>query len=360
MLKYVSDNIKGLVPYQPGKPIEELERELGIKGIIKLASNENPLGSSSKAIEAIKEYLGNVHRYPDGCGYYLRDALARKWGVSPDAIILGNGSNEIVELLVRTFMSAGDNAVVSENTFSIYRLIVTVANGNVITVPMKEGRYNLGKMSEVITRQTRLVFIANPNNPTGTIATAEEVKYFMENIPEDVLVVFDEAYAEYVTSDYYPRTLDYLEEGRNVAILRTFSKIYGLAGLRIGYGLTKVDLAEMLNRVRQPFNTNTLAQTGALGALRDVMHVEESRRINNEGKEFIYKEFDAMGIKYLPTEANFIYFQAGDDGRSIFDTMLREGIIIRHMGGPNLRVTIGLPDENRMFIEALRKAFGSN
>lgn len=359
MLKYVSENIKRLVPYSPGKPIEELERELGIQGAIKLASNENPLGPSGKAMEAIEKYLGKVHRYPDGGGFYLRGAISRRWRVSPEAVILGNGSNEIIELLVRTFISPRDNAVISENTFSVYRLIVTAANGDITAVPLKEGRFDLEKMAGSITPRTRLVFIANPNNPTGTIVTAEEVKDFMNNIPVDVLVVFDEAYAEYVTSARYPGTLEYLKEGRNVAILRTFSKIYGLAGLRIGYGLAKVEIAEMLNRVRQPFNTNALAQIAALAAMGDISHIEKSRRINNEGKEFIYREFDSMGIKYLPTEANFIYFQAGDDGKGIFNAMLREGIIIRHIDGPNLRVTIGLPDENKRFIEALRKIVDS-
>ena len=358
MLKYVSDNIRNLVPYQPGKPIEELERELGIKGAIKLASNENPLGASRKAIEAIRGYIGKIHRYPDGGGFYLRRALAKKWEVSEDAIVLGNGSNEIIELLVRTFVSPDDNAVVSENTFSVYRLIMTAANGDVITVPMKDDRYDLKKMAGQVDSRTRLVFIANPNNPTGTIVTTEEVEDFMKNIPEDVLVAFDEAYAEYVTASSFPETLNYLRSGRNVAILRTFSKIYGLAGLRIGYGLTTVGIAEMLNRVRQPFNTNAIAQVGALAALNDVYHVEESRRINNEGKEFIYKEFDLMGISYLPTEANFIYFQAGANGGAIFNAMLKEGIIIRHIAGSNLRVTIGLPEENRRFVEAMRKVLG--
>src|SRR3989304_6752140 len=222
MLKYVSDNIRNLVPYQPGKPIEELERELGIKGAIKLASNENPLGASRKAFGPIDMDFNRLHRYPDGGGFYLRGAIARKWGLSPDAVVLGNGSNEIIELLIRTFMSPGDNAVVSENTFSVYRLIVTAANGNVTTVPMKDGRYQLEKMREGIGPKTRLGFISNPNNPTGTIVTASEVRDFMNNIPEDALVVFDEAYAEYVPSGEYPLSIDYLREGRPVAILRTF------------------------------------------------------------------------------------------------------------------------------------------
>lgn len=359
MLKYVSDNIKNLVPYQPGKPIEELERELGIKGVIKLASNENPLGASGKAVEAIKGYIDKkVHRYPDGGGFYLRRAIADKWGLSIDSVILGNGSNEIIELLIRTFVSPGDNAVTSENTFSVYRLIMTAANGSVITMPMKDDRFDLKALAGKINSRTRLVFIANPNNPTGTIVTAQEMQFFMNEIPDDVMVVFDEAYAEYVTSDLYPDSLSYLREGRNVTILRTFSKIYGLAGLRIGYGLTTVETADMMNRVRQPFNTNALAQVGALAALDDTSHVEESRRINREGKEYLYKEFDSMGIKYVPTEANFIYFSTGSDGRAIFNAMLKEGVIIRHMGGKNLRVTIGLPDENRMFVDLMKKVLG--
>lgn len=359
MLKFVSDNIKNLVPYQPGKPIEELERELGIKGAIKLASNENPLGASPRAIEAIKGYIETkVHRYPDGGGFYLRRALAKKWGVPIESVILGNGSNEIIELLIRTFVSTGDNAVTSENTFSVYRLIMTAAGGSVITVPMKDETYDLKAIAGRINPRTRLVFIANPNNPTGTMSTVQEVRDFMKEVPQDVMVVFDEAYAEYVTSDKYPDSLGYLRDGRNVTILRTFSKIYGLAGLRIGYGLTTIEIADMMNRVRQPFNTNALAQIGALAALEDTLHVEESRRVNSAGKEYLYKEFDSMGIHYIPTEANFIYFRAGDNGRAIFDAMLKQGIIIRHMGGPNLRVTIGLPDENRKFVEALRKIVG--
>ena len=359
MLKFVSDSIKNLVPYQPGKPIEELEREIGIKGVIKLASNENPLGASPKAIDAIKEYMDKkVHRYPDGGGFYLRRALAKKWGVSMESVILGNGSNEIIELLIRTLVSPGDNAVTSENTFSVYRLIMTAANGTIITVPMKDERFDLKAIAGKINSRTRLVFIANPNNPTGTMVTAPEMKDFMNSVPHDVMIVFDEAYAEYVTSDQYPDSLNYLRDGRNVTILRTFSKIYGLAGLRIGYGLTTVEIADMMNRVRQPFNTNALAQVGALAALEDVSHIEESRRINNEGKEYLYKEFHSMGINYIPTEANFIYFRAGDDGRAIFNAMLKDGIIIRHMWGANLRVTIGLPEENRKFVAALTKVLG--
>jgi histidinol-phosphate aminotransferase len=358
MLSHVSDKIKTLVPYAPGKPLEELERELGIQGAIKLASNENPLGPSPKAVAAAAKALGNLHRYPDGGGFYLRRALAERWDISLEEVVLGTGSNEIIELLVRTFMAPGDEAMVSENTFSVYRLIATAAGGNVVTVPMQADRYDLMGMLSRISPRTRLVFVCNPNNPTGGMITTEEVRRFMAQVPEDVLVVFDEAYAEYVTSKDYPETLPYLLEGRNVAILRTFSKIYGLAGLRIGYGLMKSELTDMVNRVRQPFNTNALAQIAARAALDDTEHVAKSRKINAEGKAYLTREFDGLGIDHLPTEANFIYFRVpgGGDGRWLFDSLLREGVIIRHIGGPNLRVTIGTEGENQRFIATFKKA----
>jgi histidinol-phosphate aminotransferase len=357
MLNYVSSKIKNLIPYAPGKPLEELERELGIEGAIKLASNENPLGPSPKALSAMEKALKNLHRYPDGGGFYLRRALAGKWGVPPEEILIGNGSNEIIELLVRTFVSPGDEAVVSENTFSVYRLITTAAGGEVVTVPMREDRYDLEGMLSKITSRTRLVFLCNPNNPTGTMIPDKEVRGFMEAVPDHLLVVFDEAYGEYVTSKDYPETLPYLQAGRNVAILRTFSKIYGLAGLRVGYGLLRTELSDMVNRVRQPFNTNSLAQIAALAALEDEEHVERSRRSNNEGKAFLVRELDHLGFRHVPTEANFIYFQSGNgmDGKKLFDALLRKGVIIRHIGGPNLRVTIGTAGENKRFIETLKK-----
>jgi histidinol-phosphate aminotransferase len=355
MLEHVSEKIKGIVPYSPGKPLEELERELGISGAIKLASNENPLGPSPRAIAALEKTVHNIHRYPDGGAFYLKRALASRWKVSPEEIIVGTGSNEVIELLVRTFMVPGTEAIVSENTFSVYRLITTAAGGEVVMVPTRSEYYDLEGMLSQINRRTRLIFVCNPNNPTGAMIRAETVREFMRRVPPDVLVIFDEAYAEYVQSKDYPETLPYLREGRNVAILRTFSKIYGLAGLRVGYGLMRAELADMVNRVRQPFNTNSQAQAAALAALDDVEHVERSRRVNEGGKGFLYREFDRLGIRYIPTEANFIYFKnpGGEDGRKLFDALLKKGVIIRHIGGPNLRVTIGIPEENRRFIEAL-------
>lgn len=355
MLDLVSENIRNLVPYSPGKPIEELERELGIKGSIKLASNESPLGPSRKAIEAIKDALQNLHRYPDGGGYYLRKALSERYEVELDQIILGNGSNEVIEIFVRTFLRPGDEAIMANPSFVVYPMAVQAAYGRDVIVPLKDGRHDLEGMMRKVTDKTRIVFIANPNNPTGTINTRSEFDSMMKELPEDILVIVDEAYHEYVTSRDYPDTMRYLREGRNIIILRTFSKIYGLAGLRIGYGITKKELVDEMNKVRQPFNTNSLAQIGALAALSDHKHVEEGRRINEEGKRYLYKEFESMDIKYLPTEANFIYIEIEENASGLYERLLKDGVIVRPMGERNLRVTIGLPEENKRFIKAFRK-----
>ncbi|MBI5199906.1 MAG: histidinol-phosphate transaminase [Nitrospirae bacterium] len=351
----VAENIKTLIPYSPGKPIEELERELGIKGSIKLASNENPLGPSRKAIEVIRKVVENIHRYPDGGGYYLKRTLSERHEVKPEQIILGNGSNEVIEIFVRTFLRPGDEAIMASPSFVVYPMVIQAAYGMNVIVPLKEGRHNLDGMVKRVTDKTRMVFIANPNNPTGTINTETEFDSMMKNLPEGVLVVVDEAYYEYVTSRDYPDTMKYLREGRNIIILRTFSKIYGLAGLRIGYGITKKEFVNEMNKVRQPFNINSLAQIGALAALSDYRHVEESRRINEEGKMYLYKELNSMGVKYLPTEANFIYIDIEGDAFQLYERFLKEGVIVRPMGQRNLRVTIGLPDENRRFIKVFRK-----
>lgn len=350
----VSDNIRTLVPYSPGKPIEELERELGIEGSIKLASNESPLGPSKKAVVAVKEALRNLNRYPDGGGYYLKDALSKKHKIESCQIILGNGSNEVIEIFVRTFLKPGDEAIMARPTFVVYPMVVQAAYGTNVIVPLKDGRHDLDEMVNKVTDRTKMIFIANPNNPTGTINNFDEFDSMMKRIPEEVIVVVDEAYYEYVTSNDYPDTMGYLRKGRNIIILRTFSKIYGLAGLRIGYGITKKEFVEEMNKVRQPFNTNSLAQIGALNALSDYGHVERGRKINEEGKGYLYKEFDSLGVNYLPTEANFIYIEV-NDASGIYDSLLREGVIIRPIGQKNLRVTIGLPEENKRFIKAFRK-----
>lgn len=351
----VSKEIEGLIPYKTGKPIEELERELGIKGAIKLASNENPLGPSKKALEAIFEAASGINRYPDGGGYRLKEALSRKYNVEPSQIILGNGSNEIIELLVRTFMGPGDEAVMADLTFVVYKLVVTASRGRAVIVPLKEERHDLTAMASKIGDRTRLIFIANPNNPTGTIVTEDEVYKLLLKIPDNVIVVFDEAYKEYVTGKNFPDTLGHLRNGRNIVLLRTFSKIYGLAGLRIGFGITKGKLVDYMNRVRQPFNTNSMAQRAALYALGDDEHIRESLKVNEEGKEYLYRSFEELGLRYIPTEANFIYFDSGRNGKEMYHALLKEGLIVRHIEGSMVRVTIGLPQDNRRFINALKR-----
>ncbi len=351
----VSENIKSITPYVPGKPIEELERELGISGSIKLASNENPLGPSPKALTAIKKAVEGLNRYPDGSGFYLSQALAKKYGVDISQVLLGNGSNELIELVVRTFVRPGDEVISADPSFVVYKMITQAAGGTNVIVPCKGLRHDLDAMAERITDQTRIVFIANPNNPTGTMNTKAEMDRFMDRVPDQVIVAVDEAYFEYVTHSEYPDSLDYLKAGRTILALRTFSKIYGLAGLRIGYGITTPEITELMNKVRQPFNTNSLAQIGALAALADRKHVEKSVAINNEGKQFLYHSFQRLGVAYTPTETNFILFEAPQDGGELYTALLKQGVIIRPMGANRLRVTIGLPEENARFVSELEK-----
>ena len=356
----VHPDIRSLSPYVPGKPIEELQRELALPRIIKLASNENPLGSSPKALAALREGISALHRYPDGGAFRLREALADRWKVTLDQVILGNGSDEILGLLTRTFLTPGDEAVMADQTFIIYKMEVTAAHGKPIVVPLKQWRHDLRAMAAAVTDRTRLLFLCNPNNPTGTIVSADEVELLLSRVPAHVVVVFDEAYFEYVRSQQFPDSMAYLKQGRNVIVLRTFSKIYGLAGLRIGYGVTTAEIADFLNRVRPPFNANSLAQRAALAALGDEEHVARSRAMNEAGMEQMVKGLSALGFAPIPSEANFIYVDVGRDGRVVFEAMLREGIIIRHIEGPMVRVTVGLEEENREFLAALKRVIQSH
>jgi histidinol-phosphate aminotransferase len=351
----VADNIRSISPYVPGKPIEEVERELGITGSTKLASNENPLGPSPKAVAAVKKALEGLNRYPDGSGFYLSQALAKKYSVDINQIILGNGSNELIELVVRTFVQPGDEIISADPSFVVYKMITQAAGGTNIIVPCKDMRHDLDAMAERITPKTKIVFIANPNNPTGTMNPKAEMERFIGRVPDHVIVAVDEAYFEYVTHADYPDSLDYLRDGKNILALRTFSKIYGLAGLRIGYGITTPEIAGLMNKVRQPFNTNALAQAGALAALADRKHVEKSIAVNNEGKQLLYQSFQQLGISYIPTETNFILFETTHDGKDVYAALMKQGVIIRPMDGKRLRVTIGLPEENRRFVAELEK-----
>lgn len=355
----IHPDIASLSPYVPGKPIEELQRELGLARVIKLASNENPLGPSPKALAALVGGHDSLHRYPDGGAYRLRQALADRWKVSLDHIILGNGSDEVLGLLARTFLAPGDEAVMADQTFVIYKMEVTAAHGKAVIVPLVNWTHDLDGMAKAITSKTRLVFLCNPNNPTGTMVAADAVARFMAKVPEDVIVVFDEAYLEYVRDPHFPDSLQYVTQGRNAIVLRTFSKIYGLAGLRIGYGITTPEITNCLNRVRPPFNANTLAQRAALAALGDDEHVAKSRAVNAAGMQQLESGLRALGFAVIPSQANFVYFDVKRDGRALFDALLREGVIVRHIEGTMLRVTIGQPDENDAFLASLKKVLQS-
>jgi histidinol-phosphate aminotransferase len=351
----IGRHIESIEPYKPGKPLEELERELGIKDAIKLASNENPLGPSKKALAVLKKGLTGLHRYPEGSGRRLREAIAQKHKLRPEQVILGNGSDEIMDLAAKTFLEPGDEAIIGDLTFAIYHISVTAHHGVSVRVPLRDGRVDLEAMAAKFTPLTRLVFICNPNNPTGTMIHRRELDRFFSRLPQNVLVIMDEAYAEYADDPEFPNTIEDVRRGAPVLVLRTFSKMYGLAGLRIGYGLSGPAVVEAMNRVRLPFNTNSPAQAAALAALSDERHMTRSLRVNREGRRYLSESFAALGMKFLPSQANFIYADTGRDGAAVYERLLRKGVIVRHIQGRWLRVSIGRPAENRRFVKALRE-----
>jgi len=350
-----------IAPYEPGKPIEELERELGISGAIKLASNENPLPPSAPVLAALRAALGGLNRYPDGSGYYLRHALAKRHGVSADAIVLGNGSNELLELFARTFVRPGEEVVFPHPSFVVYPSIVQSVGGIRVVVTLKDYRLDLATMARAITPLTKLVFVANPNNPTGTIVTADEVEAFLASVPERVIVVFDEAYVEFAQGPDFPDALEHLRQGRRVVVLRTFSKVSSLAGLRAGYAIGDPDCIALVNRIRQPFNVNTLAQVAALAALEDDEHARATVAMVRDGVRTLYQAFDELGIEYVPTRANFILVLVAD-APQVYQQLLRAGVIVRPMASFGLeralRITVGSPAENARLVEALRAVLG--
>jgi histidinol-phosphate aminotransferase len=355
-------HILGIAPYEPGKPIEELEREYGVHDAIKLASNENPLPPSERVQQAIIAQLTHLNRYPDGSGFYLRQAVAKKHGFTQDQIVLGNGSNELIELAVRTFLKPGDEAIVPHPSFVVYPMIVQAAGGIRVMVMLKDHRLDLEAMARAITPMTKMVFVANPNNPTATIVTADEVEAFMARMPERTIVIFDEAYMEFALGPDFPNTLEYVRQGRKVITLRTFSKAASLAGLRVGYGIADADAVALMNRIRQPFNVNSLAQAAALAALEDDAHVQECVRMIDAGRQFLYDEFTALGIRYVPSRANFILVDVGRSASDIYQRLLKEGVIVRPMTPfgmeSALRVTVGAPEENRRLVKALKTVLG--
>ena len=353
----VSANIASLVPYPPGKPIEELEREYGITGSIKLASNENALGPSPKATAAIAAALDKLHRYPDGSCYYLAAKLAAKLGVSQAQLVFGNGSNEIIELLVSTFLSPGQEVITSHPTFLVYQKMVQAQGGVNTVIPLRQMRHDLDAIAAAITGNTRLIFLDNPNNPTGTIFSVEEFDAFLAKVPDEVIVVLDEAYLDFIRPDLQIDARRYLDGTRAVVALRTFSKAYGLAGLRIGYGLMHEEIAGYIHRVRQPFNVNQLAQIGTLAALDDEEHYQKTLRMTWEGMQWLFAEVRKLGCTPYDSHTNFFLIDVGTDAKKVYEQMLTRGVIVRAMnayGYPNfIRITVGLQAENERFVAAL-------
>jgi histidinol-phosphate aminotransferase len=353
--------VKAIAPYQPGKPVSELQRELGLADIVKLASNENPLGASPLALAAMRGALDEVARYPDGNGFELRTALARHHGVAPEQIVLGNGSNDVLELAARVFLRPGAAAVFSRHAFAVYPLVTQAMGAVCIETPARNFGHDLDAMLAAITPQTRIVFIANPNNPTGTLLPSIQVEAFLREAPREVLVVLDEAYYEYLPAESRGNSVNWLGEFRNLAITRTFSKGYGLAGLRVGYALASREVADLMNRVRQPFNVNSLAQAAAVAALADQEFVQRSHDLNGLGMARITAGFGKMGVDFIPSFGNFVSFRVGD-ARSAYRRLLELGVIVRPIANYGmeeyLRVTVGLPEENERFLAALGQVLG--
>lgn len=358
MEELVRKNILNITPYIAGKPIEEIKRQWALKEIIKLASNENPLGPSGKAMEAIRKNLSKVNRYPDSQGYYLKKRLARYLNVKPTNIVLGNGSDELIDIIIKTFVEDDENIVTSEITFLEYEIIAKVNARSIITVPLRYFKYDLEAIKKRIDRKTKLIFISNPNNPTGTYVTKYELQDFMRDLPDNVLLVLDEAYDTFIDVNDFPNSLNYLGN-KNVIVLKTFSKAYGLAGLRIGYAIANSELTPYMENARQPFNVNMLAQVAATAALEDRRFLRKTRETVFRGKDYLYDALTRLGIVYVPTVANFILIDVGKDGVGVFKEMLKYGVIVRDMDQYGLknfiRVTIGTKKENERFIKVLKK-----
>ena len=352
--------LKRISPYLPGKPIEEVARELDLKGeIIKLASNENPLGPSPRALRAIRRVLRGSSLYPDDNCYYFKKKLAGRLGVEPENLFVGNGSVEILPLATLAYLGPRHSAVASEGAFIWFKIAARIAAGELIEVPMKDCRHDLRAMLAAVKKNTTMIYVANPNNPTGTIATRDEMDEFFEAVPDDILVIVDEAYFEYIDDPLYPDSFRYFRRGKNILILRTFSKIYGLAGVRLGYGIAAPEIVGSLGKLRISFNVNRLSQEAGVAALDDREHVDRGMAVNRAGKEYLYAEYKKMGLFYLPTFGNFIFVDFGRDSRPVFEALQRERIItrtIKEYGFPNaLRISIGTEEQNHKLIAALKK-----
>jgi histidinol-phosphate aminotransferase len=357
LIARANTGIRALSPYQPGKPIEELQRELGLTDIIKLASNENPLGPGARARAAMLARVDELARYPDGSGFQLKAALAAYHDCPSDWVTLGNGSNEVLEFIARVFAGPGDEVVFAEHCFTVYPLVTRAIGATPVEVPAKDFGHDLDAMARAVTAKTRLVFIANPNNPTGTWVDESALRALLQQVPADCVVVLDEAYLEYARRPGYPDGATLLADYPNLVVTRTFSKVHGLAALRIGYALSHAPVADLMNRVRQPFNVNDPSMAAAIAALSDDQHISASVVANNHGMTQLARGFDALGLSYIPSAANFLTFDTGSSGEVVFAALLRLGVIVRPVTGyglpAHLRVTVGTSAENARFLAAL-------
>jgi len=362
MIKLIRDNISKIQPYEPGKPIEVLRRELALEGeISKLASNENPLGPSPLAIKAVKKSLEEGHLYPDNSCYQLRARLAEHLGVSPQNLCLGNGTTELILLIGMTFLNPRETFVMSESSFIMGKLVAQVMDSRLIEVPLEDYRHDFESILKATTSDTKIIYLDNPMNPIGTMATEGEVSRFMENVPDDVLVIFDEAYYEYVDQENFPDTLKFIEEGKNVIVLRTFSKLYGLAGFRVGYCLANEGFIEAIKKVSPPFSVNRFAQIGASAALEDKEHIRKTKEMNETGKKFLYEHLEKMSVFYIPSETNFVTLDVKTDADRISEELQKKGVIVRTLamyGKPTfLRITIGTLEQNKRFVKTFKQIY---
>ena len=355
-------SIMSIRAYEGGKPVEEVKRGYGIEQIVKLASNENPLGPPKAAQEAMIKAAREAHMYPDGNAYYLKNDLAARLNIEPNHLLIGNGSCDALQILAETFLSPGDEIVFSDQSFVMYPILAKIFNAKAATAPLQNAANDMEALAELIKPTTKIAFIANPNNPTGTYVNKRQMDRFFDAVPEGPIVVLDEAYFEYAqTKPDYPDGMEYLRQGRNVVVTRTFSKAYGLAGLRVGYAVAPPQIIDWMNRVRQPFNANIIAQAAARAALQDAEHVERSRAVNRKGLAYLTRAFDELGVQYEPSAANFILAHTGRPSKALAESLMRQGVIVRPMSEyrfpQSIRATIGLPSQNELLATALARSF---
>lgn len=361
MKNLIRKNVLKVEYYEPGLPIEVIRKELGLKEISKLASNENPLGPSPLATEAIRKSLKEGNFYPDNNCHHLRETLAEHLGIPKKHIGVGNGTTELILLMGLAFLNSKETLIMSESSFIMAKIVAQIMDCNLIEVPLKAYRHDLDSLARAVTHDTKIVYLDNPMNPIGTMVTKQDILRFMEKIPEDVIVVFDEAYYEYVNGENFPESLKFIEEGRNVIVLRTFSKVYGLAGFRVGYCIAKEDFLVAIKKVSPPFSVNRLAQIGAAVALKDKEHLKKTKEINESGKKFLYENFEKMSVFYIPSETNFVTIDTKTDAKRLSDELMKKGVIVRPLtmyGRPTfLRVTVGTQEQNIRFIDAFKQIY---